>query len=128
MGVSSQIAPTSPYPYSNSCTWALTPASPRFPSTAAVCTGRPVLSAALPETRTAPGMERPAPATFQIPRGVCVTQTKTHTTMMNSEQDKQTESTTLLYRRFRRQDVRNGDPNTLCSGGTFAASLLSPDH
>lgn len=23
----------------------------------------------------------------------------------------------MFYRRFRRQDVRNGDPNTLCSGG-----------
>lgn len=23
----------------------------------------------------------------------------------------------LFSRRFRRQDVRNGDPNTLCSGG-----------
>lgn len=46
-----------------------------------------------------------------------------HTTMMNPKQEKQTQTAALLYRRFRRQDVRNGDPNTLCSGGTIAASL-----
>lgn len=57
-------------PHSNSCMWVQTPALPRSPSTAAACMGRPVLSAALPETRTAPGMERPALATFQTPRGV----------------------------------------------------------
>lgn len=70
MVISSHICPTSPYPHSNSCMWAQTPASHRSPSTAAACTGRPVLSAALPETRTAPGMERPAPATSQTPKGV----------------------------------------------------------
>ncbi|CAF88064.1 unnamed protein product, partial [Tetraodon nigroviridis] len=47
----------------------------------------------------------------------CVTQTLMHTTMMNPKQEKQTQTAALLYRRFRRQDVRNGDPNTLCSGG-----------
>ncbi len=29
-----------------------------------------------------------------------------------------------VCRRFRRQDVRNGDPNTLCSGGNTAIALL----
>ncbi len=29
-----------------------------------------------------------------------------------------------VCRRFRRQDVRNGDPNTLCSGGNTAIPLL----
>lgn len=29
-----------------------------------------------------------------------------------------------IYRRFRRQDVRNGDPNTLCSGGNIQKLLF----
>lgn len=83
-----------------------------------------VLPCQRPVLRLGWNVLHPLPSKYQE---VCVTQTQTHTAMMNSKQHKQTESVTLLYRRFRRQDVRNGDPNTLCSGGTFAASLLSPD-
>lgn len=56
--------------YSNSYMWAQTLALPRFLCTAAVCTERPVLNAAWPETPTAPGMERPALATCQTQRGL----------------------------------------------------------
>lgn len=28
------------------------------------------------------------------------------------------------FRRFRRQDVRNGDPNTLCSGGKVTTLII----
>lgn len=57
-------------PHSNSCIWDRTRALPRFLFTAAVCTGRPALSAASPETPTAPGMEHRALATCQTPRGL----------------------------------------------------------
>lgn len=32
-----------------------------------------------------------------------------------------------FHRRFRRQDVRNGDPNTLCSGGIIPKLLFCLD-
>lgn len=43
---------------------------------------------------------------------------------IHSEYEKHIENFVLLCRRFRRQDVRNGDPNTLCSGGIILKWLL----
>lgn len=128
--------------HSNSCIWAQTQALPRFPSTAAVCMGRPVLSAVWPETHTAPGMEHPVLATCQTPRGlwhkhlwhkpdddlITLSKRKTMETIVFASIINDLKMTNLIgncnklllttfYRRFRRQDVRNGDPNTLCSGG-----------
>lgn len=65
-----KISSTTLFPHSNNCIWAQTPALPRFPCTAAVCMGRPVLSAALPEIHTVPGMEHLVLATCQTPRGL----------------------------------------------------------
>lgn len=70
-----KTCPSTPCPRSNSCILAQAQASPRSPFTAAVCMGRPVLSAVWPETRTVPGMEHRALATCQTPRGLYDTNT-----------------------------------------------------
>lgn len=48
----------------------------------------------------------------------------THTTLIDFEHEKHNETIALFCRRFRRQDVRNGDPNTLCSGGIAQKVLV----